>query len=446
MRRDTIRKLTGIFISALIVLVASSGSFRKAYSIPDMVTVAAGQPFVIETGLPIVSVYSRNASQVDYHPIAKVPTRVVVDTSTPGRYSLEFRLLGVIPLRKVDLYVQQPPSVIPGGHSIGVVLRSSGLIITGISPVVAVDGREVWPAKNAGLEVGDIILSIGDRSVSSREELAIAVEKAGLAGEWVDLLVEKADGTTVRKLLWPARHRDGGFKLGIAVKDSLAGVGTLTFFDPQSRVYAALGHVIAEGDSKRPVTMKEGHIVRATVTGVQPSKKGEPGEILGVFVEGQDVIGTIIKNGPCGIAGALKEDLSNPYYPHPVPIAFQHEVKRGPAVLLTTIGGRQIQKFDVEIEQIFPGAGPSSKGFVIRITDPKLISTTGGIVQGMSGSPIIQEGKLIGAVTHVLVNDPTRGYGTFAEWMAQEAYIRVQAAEARELRAAFCETPQSDEF
>jgi len=359
-----------------------------------------------------------------------------MDTEKPGEYSIVFKLFGIIPLRRVSLTVAEPIMVVPGGHSIGVVLRSSGLVITGLCPVLTIDGKEVWPAKSAGLEPGDVILAVGDRRVSTKEELAILVDEAGRAGEWVDLLVEKTDGSAVHRALMPVRNKYGGFNIGLYVKDALAGVGTLTFYEPGTGLYAALGHVISEGDSRRPVTMKQGHIVRATVTGVQPSKKGQPGEVLGTFVEGQDVIGNILKNGDCGISGILSALPENPYYPEPIPLGLESKLKTGPAEVLTTVNGTTIERFSIEIQQVFGSSSPSSKGFLIKITDPRLLSLTGGIVQGMSGSPIIQDGYLVGAITHVLVNDPTRGYGTFAEWMARDSHMMSSSAARADFEAA----------
>lgn len=419
-RRPNLRCVLGFVLSALVLSVCLSGAFRMAFSLPQAVTVFTGQEFTIDTGFPVVSVYSPSASAVASHPWARIPTRLTMDTGTAGEFLLEFRLFGLIPLRRVSLIVADKVMVVPGGHSIGVILRSSGLVIVGLSSVATVDGREVWPARNAGLEVGDVIVSAGDKQLSAREDLAILVDRAGRDGQWVDLLIEKADGTLVRRALAPVRHRSGGFQIGILVKDTLAGVGTLTFFDPRTSLYAALGHVISEGDSRRPLSMKKGQIVRATVTGVQPSRKGQPGEVIGTFIEGQDVIGSILRNGPCGITGVLSSNLSNPHYPEPIPLGLESQIRRGPAEILTTVDGRTVERFAAEIEQVFAGGSPS-KGFVVRVTDKRLLARTGGIVQGMSGSPIIQDGVLIGAVTHVLVNDPARGYGTFAEWMARDA-------------------------
>lgn len=434
MTREKTRSMLGVVLSLLVVAVCMTGSFRMAFSFPAQMTLLKGQDFVIDTGSPVVSVTSGKASITGAW--GKVPTRVTLDTATPGEVAVEFKLFGLIPIRRVSLTVAEPIMVVPGGHSIGVVLRSTGLVITGLSPVETVDGREVWPARGAGFEVGDVILSVGDRRVSSKEEFALLIDRAGREGQWVDILVEKRDGSTARRTLAPVRHRSGGFQIGLLVKDALAGVGTLTFYDASTGLYAALGHVVSEGDSRKPAQMNEGHIVRATVTGVQPSRRGAPGEVLGTFVEGQDVLGSILQNGECGISGILTSPLENEHYPEPIPLGTQGRLRVGPAEILTTVSGRSIEKFSAEIEQIFIGVASSSKGFVIRVTDPELLDLTGGIVQGMSGSPVIQDGYLVGAVTHVLVNDPARGYGTLAEWMARDAYMMPGTAEAHPEREA----------
>ena len=436
--RKTRRSATlGIALSALVIVVCMSGAFRLAFSFPEAVTVFTGQDFTIDTGFPVVSVYSTGASHVDEHPWARLPNRLTMDTAKAGEYAVEFRLFGLLPIRRVSLVVADRMMVVPGGNSIGVILRSSGLVVTGLSPVVTVDGREAWPARTAGIEAGDVILSVGDQQLSTKEELSMVIERAGREGGWVDLLIEKPDGSVIRRTLAPIRHRNGGYQIGVLVKDTLAGVGTLTFYDPETGLYTALGHVISEGDSQRPATMKQGHIVRATVTGVEPSRRGSPGEVMGTFIEGQDVIGTILQNGPCGITGVLAVPIQNPYFPEPIPLGLESQVKRGPAVFLTTVDGTTIEQFSIEIEQLFSGGGSASKGFVVRVTDERLLKQTGGIVQGMSGSPIIQDGVLVGAVTHVLVNDPTRGYGTYAERMAKEARMLPSGLAYEDSVAAF---------
>lgn len=441
MNGQRIRMMLGVFLSALVVAICMSGSFRLAFSFPSEMTLLKGQAFVIDTGSPVVSVSRPGAPISRLLPWSGGSTRLSLDTGETGHTAVEFRLFGLIPIRRVSLAVREPVYVVPGGHSIGVVLRSSGLVIAGLSPVETVDGRQVWPARNAGLEPGDVIISVGDEKIGTKEEFALLVDRAGRDGRWVDILVEKQDGSLTRKTLMPVRHRHGGFQVGLLVKDALAGVGTLTFYDAGTGLYAALGHMIYEGDSKKPVSMNEGHIVRATVTGVHPSRKGVPGEVLGTFVEGHDVIGTILQNRECGISGILSGPLENDLYPEPIPLGLQGRLRKGPAQVLTTIEGTSIERFSVEIEEIYLSSKNLSKGFLLRVTDPELLVRTGGIVQGMSGSPIIQDGYLVGAITHVLVNDPSRGYGTFAEWMARDAYMMTgrDVSLEGEAEAAFLE-------
>ena len=301
--------------------------------------------------------YSPRASSVERHPIGNLPTKVVFQTEEPGSFPVEFRLFGLIPIRKVSLVVEEPVMVMPGGHSIGVILRSHGLVVTGLAPVESIDGRQVWPARNAGIEAGDVIISVGDQKVKGKEQLSMLVDAAGRAGSWLEVLIEKPDGSLINKVLRPVQHKDGGFRVGLVVRDSLAGVGTLTFYEQNTRLYAALGHVISDGDSRQPLVMKEGHIVRSTIAGVQPSRKGQPGEFLGMFVEDEDEIGNIIKNGPCGISGILNTSLVNPFYSEPIPLGLPSQVVKGPAEMLTTVSDRRIEKFSIEIEASFLARG-----------------------------------------------------------------------------------------
>ncbi|MBE3520040.1 MAG: SpoIVB peptidase [Firmicutes bacterium] len=415
------RQIIGLSLSALLVLTFCSSPVRFAYSLPQTVTVSSGQDVTLDTGYPLVSV----------HPLAELKPgiwggltrRVSVDTRNAGEVIVEFRLLGLIPLRRVAFKVVSPPMVIPGGHCIGVILRQKGVLISGLASVETVDGKEIWPLKNSGIQPGDVILAVDGREINSRDELAIWTDLAGRRGGFLELSLQRPDGSIYRRLVKPVPKRNGGFALGLQVKDSIAGVGTLTFYHPQSGTYAALGHIIADDSGRRPAPMESGQIVQASVVDIEKSRRGKPGEMLGTFLDEADVIGTIDKNGPCGISGVLLVPVGNPYYPEPIPLGMATQVRKGPAEILTVVNGREIGRYRAEIEDVYPGSGPSSKGFLFRITDPELLAKTGGIVQGMSGSPVIQDGRLVGAVTHVLVNDPARGYGTFSEWMAREAGI-----------------------
>lgn len=199
----------------------------------------------------------------------------------------------------------------------------------------------------------------------------------------------------------------------------------MTFFEPQSKKYGALGHIISDMDTKKPVEINDGTIVRSSVTSIEKGNNGIPGEKQAKFSSNQNVIGNITKNSPFGIFGKLNEDIKNGKYDKPMPIALSHEVKEGPAKILTVVDGEKVEEYDIEIISSVPQKYPATKGMVIQITDEKLLEKTGGIVQGMSGSPIIQDGKVIGAVTHVFVNDPTSGYGVHIEWMLQDAGIDI---------------------
>jgi len=215
---------------------------------------------------------------------------------------------------------------------------------------------------------------------------------------------------------------DGAYRIGLYLRDSAAGVGTLTFYDPETRRYGALGHIILDSDTHQPINLSEGSIVKAKIINVKAAQKGQPGEKTGIFIDGS--LGNIEKNSPYGIFGEIT-DLHKPEspYPDPLPMALSTQVETGPAEILTVIDGETIDSYAVVIEKISYQASPADKGIVIRVVDEKLLQSTGGIIQGMSGSPIIQNGKLVGAVTHVFINDPTRGYGIFIEWMFQEAEI-----------------------
>jgi stage IV sporulation protein B len=212
---------------------------------------------------------------------------------------------------------------------------------------------------------------------------------------------------------------DGSFKIGAWVKDAASGIGTLTFYDPDSKSFAALGHGICDTETGELLTIGNGQILASSIVSIDKGEKGIPGELNGIFKDDSPILGEIKSNNNCGIFGTSESDLLSTA--NRIPVAARDEVKPGSAYILANIEGNKIEKFNIEIIRIMPKAISSQKGMIIRITDEKLISKTGGIVQGMSGSPILQNGRIVGAVTHVFVNDPTRGYGIFIENMLAEA-------------------------
>lgn len=216
--------------------------------------------------------------------------------------------------------------------------------------------------------------------------------------------------------------QDNSYRLGIWVRDKTAGIGTLTFLEPNSMKFGALGHAITDIDTGTLMKVENGEIMRAKVSSIEHGKKGSPGELRGIFFETKDVLGKIENNTNFGIYGTIHdENLTN--QKTPLPIGTQSEVRIGKAHILANVEGDRVEKYEVEIIKLERQNVPQSKSMIIKITDDRLIEKTGGIVQGMSGSPILQNGKIVGAVTHVFVNDPTKGYGIYIEWMLKEAGI-----------------------
>ena len=197
----------------------------------------------------------------------------------------------------------------------------------------------------------------------------------------------------------------------------------MTFYEPLTGAYGALGHVITDSYTKKPIVIRSGEIVSANISGINSGQRGLPGEKLGTFLDGNDELGMITKNCEFGIYGTLNHLPKNIYFQEPIPVATSRQVKLGKALMYTVVEGGKIERFDIEIEHVSYQSRPASKGLIIKVVDPRLLRLTGGIVQGMSGSPIIQNGCLVGAVTHVFVNDPKKGYGVLAEWMINEAEI-----------------------
>jgi stage IV sporulation protein B len=339
-----------------------------------------------------------------------------------GHLQVQYLLFGLIPLKKVDVDVVSQTKVIPGGQSIGVMLQSQGVIVVGQSPITSEDGKKSYPAKEAGIKLGDVILQVDGKEVKSDNDVAQAVHQAGGRSQGVQVTLKRGslvENKTVNPVFCQETKR---YRIGLYVRDSAAGVGTMTFIDPKSGKYGALGHIINDADTNQKIEIAEGKVIASSIQSIQHGRKGQPGEKVGSFVQSSPFSGTITKNTKFGIFGTMSGTMKNPYYNQPIDIATESQIKEGPATILTVISGEKIEPFEINIERVLLGRA-DSKGMVVRVTDPKLLAATGGIVQGMSGSPIIQNGKLIGAVTHVFVNDPTRGYGCFIEHMLKEAEI-----------------------
>jgi len=246
------------------------------------------------------------------------------------------------------------------------------------------------------------------------------IHELGQKGTPITFLIQRNQDQIVIPVNPVYCQETGRYRVGLYIRDSAAGVGTLTFYEPNTRIYGALGHVIADAETNHQIAKGEGKIINASIQGIQQARRGQPGEKIGIFTDSQIILGDIQKNTEAGIFGRLLSHLDNELYPHPVPVAFAQQVETGPARILTVVDNEKIESFSIEITKIVPQRLPNGKNLVIQITDSRLLSLTGGIIQGMSGSPIIQKNRLVGAVTHVFVNEPTKGYGILAEWMLTE--------------------------
>lgn len=332
--------------------------------------------------------------------------------------------------RPVDAAAVRDIRVIPGGQSLGVQLQTLGVLVVGHHLVKGENGQSS-PGEEASVKVGDIILKIDGQSISKLEDVKPLVDAAGKAGRPMKLTIKRGKEQFQTNLTPQKAKNEQSYQIGLYIRDSAAGIGTMTFYEPHSKKYGALGHVISDMDTKKPIEIDDGTIVRSSVTAIEKGNNGHPGEKQARFSIAENQLGSITKNSPFGIFGKLSQNLKNGKMDQPMPIALSHEVEEGPAQILTVVKGEKVEAYDVEIVSSVPQKFPATKGMVVKVTDPELLKRTGGIVQGMSGSPIIQKGKVIGAVTHVFVNDPTSGYGVHIEWMLEDAGIDVLKEEKK---------------
>ena len=340
-----------------------------------------------------------------------------------GSTSLQIKLFGILPFRNIKVNVLPKTKVIPGGHSVGVRLNTKGVLIVGLEEFESIHGKKCNPGLLAGLSVGDSILEINRIKVKDAEHVVSLISEAR---DNEVLLKVKREGKEFETKIIPVKNKeDGEYRMGLWVRDKTAGVGTLTFYHPETMKFGALGHAITDIDTGLLLTIENGEVVRSKVASIQQGKRGKPGEIKGIFYETNKPIGNLEKNTPYGIYGNAYAPIDHPIYKQPIDIAYQSQIKEGKAHILTTIDNNELDAYEISIEKINRQRTPNTKSMIIRVTDKRLLSKSGGIVQGMSGSPIIQDGKLIGAVTHVFVNDPSKGYGLFIEWMLQEANIDI---------------------
>ena len=330
----------------------------------------------------------------------------------------------VFPMRKVLIPVfcicfsvqtaQAAQELIPSGRTVGVTMDTKGLLVLGTGSVNGEEKKDFAPCKGI-LQTGDLILEANGQFMENKEMLMEAVEKS--EGKAVSLLVERNGRERELSVLPMFSVADGSYKIGAWIRDSIQGIGTVTYIDPNSGSFGALGHGVYDADTDMLMDIRGGSLTAAELTGIVKGQKGKAGELTGK-IDLQEKIGVVEENTETGIFGTAEELF---LAGEALPVANRNEIRKGKAEILSDLEGKGVCSYEIEIEGFGKKESRNHKDMTIRITDERLLRLTGGIVQGMSGSPIIQDGKLVGAVTYVLVNDPTRGYGIFIEDMLNTA-------------------------
>ena len=325
-------------------------------------------------------------------------------------------MLALMLIGGIAAIAAEAKELIPVGRAVGIRLEANGVVIAGI-PDTCADGATPSPAKDSGLLVGDIIVKVGGSEITSGEDLKSRMREN--KGEKIAIVVERGDKQE-QVAITPQKIQEGSYSLGILVRDGISGIGTITFYDPETGVYGALGHPVSDGETGVVMPVREGFISNMSVTDVARGKTGVPGQLHGSF-DFESKVGTVLANTDCGIFGKMIN--TKLLREEPIEAAGDDEIHTGKAYILSNVNGSETRRYSVEISRVFTGGEAAGRSMLITVTDDALKEATGGIVQGMSGSPIIQDNKIIGAVTHVLINEPTKGYGISISRMLENAEV-----------------------
>jgi len=423
-----IKKSIGLFLIALLVAISFNDSFQSIVNFPKELYILQGEERVFDFKIPFqINAITKENNLIEVNGLKQ--DKYQLNLSEPievlpkeiGELDLQIKAFGFLPIRSMKVKVLPDVKLYPGGQSIGVKLKTKGVLVVGLSEIIGEDGKSYTPGLDGNVNVGDILYRINGKRVNTAEEVSMIINN--ITDNTVELELKRKDKWEKVNIKPVKDREDGKYKIGLWVRDNTAGIGTLTFFHEETKKYGALGHGITDVTTGIIMPVNNGEIVSAKVGSVLQGQKGKPGEIRGIFYNEDKIIGNIEKNTSHGLYGKTYQNILNDKTDKTFSIGLQQHIKLGPAKILATVEEDIIEEFDIRIEKIVNQSEKSGKSMVIKVTDPKLLEKTGGIVQGMSGSPIIQDNKIIGAVTHVFINDPTKGYGIFIEWMLEEANI-----------------------
>ncbi|MEA4923930.1 MAG: SpoIVB peptidase [Syntrophomonadaceae bacterium] len=424
-----IRPLIGIVLSILFVALCLNPQVKTIILLPASQIMVVGEANLININLPAKiqnniemkvtgPAHSVFAAQEDPEvTITRQSNGYEIMALKPGKVNVMLNLWGYIPIKSMQIEAVPPRRVVVGGHSIGIFLHSRGIMVVGFAPITNTNGDKLYPGREQGVEIGDLIMAVDSQPVSTETDLASIIDNKGQTP--MQFTINRRGKEIVIPITPVHCAETDRYRIGLYVRDGVVGVGTLTFYDPASRQYAALGHIIVDADTHQGIDVAQGKIVSASIQTVKPGRPGWPGEKIGVFDEKGTINGNIIKNSTFGIFGQLDQEIKNPLEQFNLEVAYAHQVKPGKAQIMTVVNGEDIERFDIEITKV-NSLRQNGKDMVIRVTDPRLLSLTGGIIQGMSGSPIIQDDRLVGAVTHVFLNDPQTGYGIYMDNILSE--------------------------
>lgn len=406
-RKNKVLKSAAIVLSAGVLGIFGTAGYYSA-QLPETLTAEIGS----------------NIRLAEYPEITcgSLKNDVIAASETfPSAQHATLSLFGAIPIKNVQVLEEEAPTLIAGGEPFGIKLLMDGVMVTELGEITSSDGDKVCPAANAGIEVGDVIRLADMQQVSSNQQMQDII--AGSNGRKIKLSVNRGGSEFIAYLTPEFSKATRTWMGGMWVRDSIAGIGTISFINKDTGEFAGLGHPICDSDTGEIVPLQSGEAVPVEITDAKKGEKGIPGELHGCFTP-EGSFGILDRNNSSGVFGTLCEEAieqlcgSSEEYK----MGYRQDIVSGPAEILTTIDGETPKRYSIEIESVDYKDNEAGKNMIIRITDEELLEKTGGIVQGMSGSPVIQNGKLIGAVTHVFVADPTKGYAIFAENM--EGYLR----------------------
>lgn len=408
-----IRKLRLFFIVLLAVDLCVAGyliylSWERA--VPDRLFTFVGE----EEQISLPS-YLKTEESKETLKVSGNPDGFSIVSDKTGSYRLPVRLFGILPLKDVDVHVIRKMKVAPSGEPIGIYVATKGLLVLDTAEIEGKNGMTYSPGANL-LKSGDYILRWNGKSVATIQELNEQIQKTGK--KKVPVLINRG-GETIEVAIRPAAVGNRQYKIGVWVREDTQGIGTLTYV-AEDGTFGTLGHGITDVDTGSLLSLKDGELYGTKILDIMKGTSGEPGELQGyINMVATNEIGSIEKNTYFGVFGKMKESEKGNYASEYLPVAMKQDIKKGKAWIYSNLDGTEPKKYEIEVQDIDVNS-KDNKSMVIKITDKNLLSLTGGIVQGMSGSPIIQNGKVIGAVTHVLVDDPTKGYGVFIENMLSQ--------------------------